>query len=102
MYPDSGSRSVGSVCFWASRIRIRHYLYGSGSVPYSSINKQKKTRNLDLYYFLAWFLLLPLKTDVNGVPSKSNSEITSKPIYYFVGILSAFCQPLTKKADPDA
>jgi hypothetical protein len=36
------SGSAGSKNFWASRIRIRHYLYGSGS-----INKQKVKKNLD-------------------------------------------------------
>jgi hypothetical protein len=53
--------SIGSVCFWASWIRI---------LP-SSSTKSKK--NLDSYCFVTSFLLLSLKNYVN-VPSKSNKQ----------------------------
>jgi hypothetical protein len=43
------SAGLGSVSFWASRIRIRHYLYGSGS---GSLHKEKSKKNLDFYCFV--------------------------------------------------
>ncbi len=68
----SPSGSVGSICFWASRIRIRiiNQRYGSGSF-YHHAKIVRKT----LIPTVLWLLndLLSLKNDVN-VPSKSNKQ----------------------------
>ncbi len=72
----SGPGSIGSICLGASRIRIRHYLYGSGS--------------------WSFFFTLSLKTDEN-VPSKSNNKKMWKNVF-FVGTLSATDE---KKQDLD-
>jgi hypothetical protein len=74
----------GSECFWASRIRIRHYfiwirilgsvitLYGSGSLHQPNKKSKKK---LDLYNFVTFFDYLSIKADVHvDVPSKSNKQ----------------------------
>jgi hypothetical protein len=73
--------------FWASQIRIRHYLYGSGSFH----QQAKKVRKI---LISTVFLTLSLKNDVN-VPSKSNKQKNVDIFFYF---LLASCQPLTKKA----
>jgi hypothetical protein len=58
----------GSVCFWISRIRIRHYLYGSGS----SNNQSKKKKN-NVFYCCDFFMTL--KNDVNVLQKvKKNLE----------------------------
>ncbi len=86
----SVSGSVGSLCFWASRIRIRHYLYGSGS-----FHQQGKKVRKTLIFTNLWILFdfSSLKNKVN-VPSKSNKKITLIKNLF----LLASCQPLTKKA----
>jgi hypothetical protein len=46
----SGFGSVGSVTLWASRIRIHHFLFGSGSGPGSgSFHHQASKQNLEFY-----------------------------------------------------
>ncbi len=83
-------RSGGSVCFWASLIWIRHYLYrsgcGSGSGPFhQQANKVRKT----LIFFLLLFDFLSSQTDIN-VPLKSNMQKNlRKKTYFFVGFLTA-------------
>ncbi len=87
--------SVGSVCFWASRIRIRHYLYGSGSRSFHQ--QAKKVRKTLIPVFLLLFDFLSLKTDVN-VSSKSN-----KPKHFRKKLI--YCWHLVShwrgKQDPD-
>ncbi len=62
----SGSELVGTVIFWASRIRTRHYLFKSGSGPapdqaaYPSINNFFEPN------------LLSLKTDMSLYLSKKS------------------------------
>jgi len=46
------------ICFWASRIRIRHYLYGSVSGS-RSFHHQAKKKNLDFYCFVTFWLFNP-------------------------------------------
>jgi hypothetical protein len=96
-FNGSGSGSVGSVCFCASRspIRIRHYLYGSGSESGSFHQQAKKVRK-NLTYTTLWlfFDYLSLKTDVN-VPSKSKMQKHFEKNKF----LLAFCQPLMEKAE---
>ncbi len=45
----SRSGSIRSVIFWTSRIRIRHFLYRSGS---GSSSSKKSKKNLDFYCFV--------------------------------------------------
>ncbi len=82
-----GSGSVGYVCFWASRIRIRHYFVRI------LINKQKKEgKKLDLYLLFCniFFYFLPLKTDVRvNVPSPRNKRKLWEKNLFFIGRLSA-------------
>jgi hypothetical protein len=57
--------------FWG--LRIRHYLYGSGSES-GSFHQQKKVRKPRFLLFCDFFFdYLSLKTDVN-VPSKINKQ----------------------------
>jgi hypothetical protein len=58
----AGAGSVGSICFWASwiRIRIHNYLYESGPDPDPSINKQKSEEHLDFYCFAIFSLTFHL------------------------------------------
>jgi hypothetical protein len=46
-----GSVTVGSGCFWASRIRICHYLYGSGSASFHNFLSFFQTRVFLFYGF---------------------------------------------------
>ncbi len=70
----SGSRAVGSVFFWTSR--IRHYCTDPpdpdlGLDPNPSINKQnKKEKPWFLLFLLLLFDFISLETDVKYVPSK--------------------------------
>ncbi len=70
-----------------------------GSRSRSFLSASKKVRKIlfSTIIFLLLFVFLSLKTDVN-VPSKSNEQknLWKKPQY-----LLAFCQPPTKKQEPD-
>ncbi len=75
-----GSGSVGSVCFWASWIRIRHYFVRIQiciriRILPSTSKKLRKT--LISPFFVTSYWLLSLKTDVN-VPSKNIKQKTLK------------------------
>ncbi len=61
-----------SLCFWTSRIRIHHYLDGSGS---GSFHHQGKIVRKTLIFTVVWLLydLFSLKNDLN-VPIKSNKQ----------------------------
>ncbi len=68
------SRSVGSVCIWASRIRILHL-------------KKNSKKNLDSYCFVTSLLhFLSLKNDVI-VPSKRPNKVPNKGKIIFFGVL---------------
>ena len=78
-YSRSGS-------FWASRIRIRYYLYGSGSWSGSFLQQAKKCTKT-LIWFQLFRDLLSVKTDGN-VPLISNEHKKLGQIF-FVSILKA-------------
>ncbi len=85
--PDHCSRSgsVGFVSFWTSWIRVRNYLYrsgsgfGSGSCSGSFHQQAKKLRKI-LNSAVLW--LLSWKTDINVLPLRNNQKT------YFVGIMT--------------
>ncbi len=54
-----GSGSVGSICFRATRIRIRHYFV---RIRILSSASKKRKKNLDFYYFVNSFDFLATKT----------------------------------------
>jgi hypothetical protein len=53
---NQGAKCCWFVCFWASRIRFRHYLYGAGlgvgSFHYQAKKKLRKTLITSLWIFL--------------------------------------------------
>ncbi len=77
--PCCWSGSVGFICFWASRIRIR--IHGSESGSGSFYHSSKIVRQT-LIPTVLWLLydFLYLKNDIN-VPSKSNKQ---KKLNYFL------------------
>ncbi len=81
----------GTVCFWTTWIRIRHYFVRIRILPSTS---KKSKKNLDFYYFVTAFWLFISESDnwYKNVPSK----LICKKTY-----LLASCHPLTKKADPN-
>ncbi len=84
--PESGSGSIGSICFWAIRIRLR--------ILQSSSKNCKKT----LIPTVLWLLydFLSLKNDVN-IPTESNKQ---KNLDKNKFLLKSW-KSLTKKQDPD-
>jgi hypothetical protein len=86
-----GSESVGSVCFWASRIRYRSIKYGFGSVSGSgSFYHYAKILRKPLIPVVLLFLfdVLSLNNDVNvPVASKVRNEKTLKKKKILVAIL---------------
>jgi hypothetical protein len=87
----AGSGSTGSICFWASRIRIhssvvwiRIRLWPRIRILLSASKNSKK--NLDTYCFVTSFGLFIFENDVN-VPSKSNKQKNILQNLFFVGIL---------------
>ncbi len=86
-----GSGSVGSICFWASWIRI--LLSESGS---RSFFHQAKIVRKTLVFTVLWILFdfLSLKNDVN-VPSKSNNN-------YIISFLLAPWRSITKRAGSES
>jgi hypothetical protein len=67
---------------WASRIRIRNYLYGSGSSH--QINKQKILEEPDFQLFCDFLMtFLSMKTAVN-VPTVRNKQKKVKEAYFLL------------------
>ncbi len=62
----------GTVCFWASWIRIRIITH-RGMEPEPSNIRQKWKKTLDSYCFVTFLGFLSLKNDEN-VPTKSNKQ----------------------------
>jgi hypothetical protein len=60
-----GSGSLGSVRFWASRVRIRHYLYGSGSFHHQA-KQQKVMKTLISTLLCHLYDFLSLNTDTGS------------------------------------
>jgi hypothetical protein len=92
-------RRIRTVSFWASPIRIRHYLYRSGS---GSFHQQAKKRKKILEYCYSLVLLdfLSLKTNANvGTFLKSNELRNFGNHNYF---LLATWLPMTKTAGSES
>ncbi len=84
--------------FLSSRIRNRHYLYGSRTF-HQQVRKERKTLISSILWLL--FEFLSLKTDIKvNVPSKVKSKKTpGKKL--FVGISSATDKKAGLRSDPD-
>ncbi len=62
--------SIGSVCFWASRIRISHYLYGIGYGSFHHQVKKGRKTFVYMYCFVTLFLWRMMKMYLEKVKSK--------------------------------
>ncbi len=83
--------------FWASRIWIRHYLYGSGSQSQSFHQQGKKVRKiLILLFFFFFFTFYVWRLMLMYLQKVGNKQRNLKKTYFL-----ASCQPLTKKAGSD-
>jgi hypothetical protein len=76
-------RILGSVCFWASRIRIRNLFVRIRILP--STSKKWKKKDFNFYCFeRLLYDFLSLKNDV-AVPSKSTKHKNLEKKIFFVG-----------------
>ncbi len=88
-----------SVWFWASWIRIRHYLYGSGSFHHQA--KSKKNRFVWLFLLEDWFWsrisIRNLVERIHGSTTPDKRLIQSNPYLSWRSRSRAICRSRSKR-----